>query len=444
MVFSSLEFIFRFFPVFILIYYLTPMKLRNGVLFIGSLIFYAIGEPVYVSLLLGSCVVNYFIGRMLINDQGKKRKAVFILGILCNVSLLMTFKYVKSLVLPIGISFYTFQAVSYLADIYRQERKAEVKFFRFSTYLCMFPQLTAGPLIPYEQMFGMLRNRKYSLRMLEEGVKTFVWGLGAKVLLANRLGIMWNDIQTIGFKSISTPMAWLGAVSYSMQIYFDFLGYSLMAIGIGRLLGFYLPENFDVPYMAKSVTEFYRRWHMTLGDWFRKYIYIPLGGNKGGWFKTCRNLLLVWMLTGIWHGASLNFLLWGLVLGILIVLEKTIWLKWLNKSKILCHIYMIFLMPLTWMLFAITNFQDLGVYFGRLFGMGMGSVVINSADFVSAIQKFGPMLLCGVFFCTSLPGKLKHLIQSRIVETLILIVMFWLSIYYLYAEGMNPFMYFRF
>lgn len=444
LVFGSLEFLFRFLPVFLITYYISPEKYRNIVLFAGSIIFYAMGEPVYVTLLLLSALMNYAAGRLLIKEDGTRRRAVFAAGVLYSLLLLISFKYSKTLALPIGISFYTFQAVSYLTDVYRQEIPAEKRFLRFATYLCMFPQLTAGPLVSYEQMRGAIRSRQYSLRMVETGLKTFVWGLGAKVLLANRLGLLWHDIQTIGFKSISTPMAWLGAAGYSMQIYFDFLGYSLMAIGVGRMLGFYLPQNFKLPYMAKSVTEFYRRWHMTLGLWFRKYVYIPLGGNRGGMIKTCRNLILVWLLTGIWHGAGLNFMLWGISLGSLIILEKVIWLKWLNKSRVLSRIYLLFVIPLTWMMFAISDIGELFVYFGRLFGSKAAGVVVNYGDFTGALTNYLPLLLVGALFCTSLPGKMKFLIKNRFVEGILLLGLFWISVYYLYVEGANPFMYFRF
>lgn len=348
------------------------------------------------------------------------------------------------MVLPIGISFYTFQAVSYLADVYRGVISAEKRFDRFATYLCMFPQLTAGPLVGYEHVQGSLLTRNYSLRMVETGLRTFVWGLAAKVLLANRLGLLWHDIQTIGFKSISTPLAWLGALTFSMEIYFDFLGYSLMAVGVGRMLGFYLPENFNLPYTAKSVTEFYRRWHMTLGAWFRKYVYIPLGGNRSGKAKMCLNLLLVWLLTGVWHGADLNFMLWGAALGIMIVLEKLFWLRWLEKSKVISHIYLLFVIPLTWMMFAITDVKELGIYYGRMFGVESGNLQVNPADFMDSVKDYWPLLLTGVLFCTPIPGIVSRLMKNRFAEAALLLLVFWLCIYYLYIEGVNPFMYYRF
>lgn len=469
LVFSSLEFIFRFFPVFIIIYYIVSDKYRNSVLFFGSLIFYGMSEFIYVGLLLFSAVVNgelnnlhgllyhspgmllllsvavnYSTGRLIPGKNGKGRKGVLAMGVLYNMGVLAAFKYSRFLPLPIGISFYTFQAVSYLADIYRGVITPEKKLSRFATYLCMFPQLTAGPLVSYEQIRPQLSERRYSLRMLERGLRTFVWGLASKVLLANRLGILWNEIQTIGFKSISTPMAWLGAFTFSMEIYFDFLGYSLMAIGVGRMLGFYLPENFNMPYMAKSVTEFYRRWHMTLGAWFRKYVYIPLGGNRKGIVKTCRNLLIVWALTGIWHGAGWNFILWGSSLGLLIILERLIWLKWLEKSRVVCRLYILFVIPVTWMMFAITDIRELWIYFERMFGTVSAGVRINPSDFSDAVRNYRPLLAVGFLFCTSIPGKLYSLIKNRFLEALLLLLVFWLSIYYLYVEGVNPFMYFRF
>lgn len=444
MVFGSLDFILKFFPFFLIIYYMVPGIYRNSVLFLGSLIFYAYGEPKYVGVLLLSAVVNYALGRWMRAGDGRARKGVLLLGVLYNIGLLAAFKYVSALSLPIGISFYTFQAVSYLADIYRGVIPAEKRFARFATYLCMFPQLTAGPLVSYEQMGTQLAERRYSMRMVEKGLRTFVWGLAAKVLLANRLGLLWHEIQTIGFKSISTPMAWLGAFAYSMEIYFDFWGYSLMAAGVGRMLGFYLPENFHMPYTAKSVTEFYRRWHMTLGSWFRKYVYIPLGGNRQGRAKTYRNLLIVWFLTGIWHGAGWNFVLWGMTLGILILLEKGIWLKWLEKSRVLCHVYIAFCLPMTWMMFAIDDIRELFIYFGRMFGVSTGGSFVNPSDFIKAVSDYWYLLLIGFFFTTSLPKKLSGLIKNRFVEAVLLLFLFWLSIYFLRVEGANPFLYFRF
>ena len=443
-VFSSFDFIFRFFPVFLILYYLVPLKYRNGVLFLGSLVFYALGEPVYVGLLFLSALVNFLLAGRIPRKDGNRSRLVTAAGILYNIGILAAFKYTPFLTLPIGISFYTFQAVSYLLDVYRGVLEPEKRFDRFATYLCMFPQLTAGPLVGYEQMQGQLLARSYSPRMVEKGLRTFVLGLASKVLLANRLGLLWNEIQTIGFKSISTPMAWLGAFTFSLEIYFDFLGYSLMAVGIGRMLGFYLPKNFHQPYLAKSVTEFYRRWHMTLGAWFRRYVYIPLGGNREGTWKTCRNLLAVWLLTGIWHGAGWNFLLWGGILGLLIILEKLIWQKWLEKSHVLCRLYIWFVIPLSWMLFAITDLQELGIYLGRMFGLGGAFACANSADFVRIIRDCWPLLALGFLFCTPLPGKLYRLIKNRFIEAVVLLLVFWLCIYFLYVEGANPFLYYRF
>lgn len=444
MVFGSLNFIFRFIPVFLIIYYIVPRTYRNAVLFLGSLIFYAVGEPVFVGLLFLSALFHYLIGLAIQGKDGKKRKSVLVFGVICDLLVLSTFKYVDSLALPIGISFYTFQSISYLADVYRGVIEKEKNFGRFATYLCMFPQLTAGPLVSYGQIAPALKDRRYSVRMVEKGLRTFVWGLAAKVLLANRLGLLWNEIQTIGFKSISTPMAWLGAFTFSMEIYFDFWGYSLMAVGVGKMLGFNLPENFNFPYMSKSITEFYRRWHITLGTWFRKYVYIPLGGNRKGFLTTCRNLLLVWLLTGIWHGAGWNFALWGLTLGILIVLEKGIWLKWLEKSHVVCRLYLLFIIPITWMMFAITDVKELLLYLQRMFGAGAGVRVINPMDFVSMAGKYWTVLVPGVLFSTSLAEVLSKLLKNRLVEALLLLGLFWLCVYYLYMEGANPFMYFRF
>lgn len=378
MVFSSLEFIFRFLPLFLLIYYIMPARFRNAVLFLGSLCFYAWGDLKYLFLILISILINYFIVIEMKRNKIYSRMWL-IAALLYNLGMLFFFKYINFVIeninipvralthgtgigalqlgLPLGISFYTFQAVSYVIDVYREDIKVNPNLFRFATSLVMFPKLVSGPIAAYGDMEEQLAERRYGLFKFEKGLKLFVIGLGMKVLLANRIGILWNDIQTIGFESISTPLAWLGSFGYSLQLYFDFQGYSLMAIGIGRMLGFHLPENFNHPYMAKSMTEFWRRWHMTLGAWFRNYVYIPLGGNRRGTGRLAINMLVVWLLTGLWHGASWNFVLWGLVLFILILFEKLYFKRILDRSRIIARIYMLLAIPLTWTLICGEQFK---------------------------------------------------------------------------------------
>ena len=391
LVFSSLEFLFRYLPLFLILFYAVPKRFRMFVLFAFSLILYALGDPVHVLILLGMSVVNWLFGyglatepdadgkkvsglhgkiahpgvrglrRKTINwselqlfeetvDQRKeetyrntaspqtvkKRKFWLAVSVLCNASLLIFFKlsnvFEENMLLPVGISFYTFKSISYLIDVYRSGH-AERSFLRFGAYLCCFPQIVSGPIMRYGEMEQAQQFGVWKAARAEDGLKYITAGLGMKVLLADRLGFLWNDIQTIGFESISTPLAWLGAAAYSMELYFDFAGYSLIAVGIGRMIGLPAIKNFDQPYSSRSVSEFYRRWHMTLGSWFRDYLYIPLGGNRKGTLRTVFNLLLVWAVTGFWHGGGLHFILWGMILGLLVVIEK-LWIgRWLKKSK---------------------------------------------------------------------------------------------------------------
>lgn len=454
MVFNSIEFLLYFLPAFTLIYYLTPVRYRNITLLAGSIFFYAYGEPVYVLLLMGSVLVNFAVGKYLSIERKKnssRRRLLFWVTAGADVFVLCFFKCVPqtgwlsgSVGLPLGISFYTFQILSYLADVYRGEIYAEKSLLRLGTYIAMFPQLVAGPIVNYSEVSEDLQSRSYRLAYVDEGLKIFVAGLSLKVLLADRLSVLWHQIQTVGFISISTPYAWLGAIGYSMQIYFDFYGYSLMAVGLGRMLGFHLPENFNMPYMAKSVREFYRRWHMTLGRWFAKYVYIPLGGSRRGMFRTVVNLFIVWMLTSFWHGGGLHFFAWGMSLWLLIVMERLFDRKGLlAKSRVLSHCYVLFVIPLTWMCFAIPDFGDLGIYFGRLFGFVQG-INVNKADVTGALADYGVFLALGILLCTPLPKKLFEKWKDNVAGMFLLAVLFWMCVGRIMAEGNNPFMYFRF
>ena len=329
LVFDSLEFLFRYLPLFLLLFFIVPQKGRPLLLFLGSFLFYAMGEPRYFFVLLGMSAVNYLFGKSLGMGAGEtrqegsseeklgRRKGLLCIAVSCNLLLLFYFKISnaldRSFLLPLGISFYTFKSISYLADVYRRTTEAETSFIRFGAYLCMFPQIVSGPIMRYQTARKGLHCGKISLRQVEDGLKWLVFGLAAKVLLADRLGILWNDIQTIGFESISTPLAWLGAAAYSLRLYFDFAGYSMMAAGMGRMLGFPFLRNFNYPYASRSVSEFYRRWHMTLGNWFRDYVYIPLGGNKKGPWKRALFTTITFSLSGLWHGAGWNFVIWGLL-----------------------------------------------------------------------------------------------------------------------------------
>lgn len=462
MVFSSLPFIFVFLIFFIIIYSLMPAFLKNFCLLLGSFLFYWYGveeNPEYMLLLAGSILINYLLG-LGIGYFEKIKHFLLILGILLNVGTLFFFKYasffmeiiarihtgapqdVFRLLLPLGISFYTFQNISYLADIYKGRVRCEKNLIRFGVYAAMFPKLTSGPIVPYRDMRWALRKRKQSLALFEQGLRYFTIGLGFKVLIANRIGGLWRDVAGIGFESISTPLAWMALYAYSFQIYFDFHGYSLMAMGLANMLGFHLPQNFDYPYLSVTMTEFWRKWHMTLGAWFKEYIYIPLGGNRKGAFKTVRNLLIVWIFTGIWHGAGLNFLLWGLFLFAVIVIEKNVTAGWFQRLPALGHLYMAFLIPLSWLLFAFQDMGQLWIYVKRLFPFaGLDTAVIFTQDYIKYGKLYGISFLAAILFSTRIPEKLYRKYRGGLVITLLLLAVFWFSVYCL-CKGMNdPFFY---
>ena len=468
MVFSSLPFLFVFLPVFFLCYGLAPTRWKNLLLFGGSVAFYAYGAletPLYIALLLVTIGVNWLVGLRL--APGKpRRKLWLILGLLYDFFWLLLFKYAGfffdngaalwnlatgdavsrswSLILPIGISFYTFQIVSYLIDVYWEKVEPARSFVDLGAYLCMFPQLIAGPIVQYNQVAEQLKSRSATLADVDEGLRIFVLGLGSKVLLANRIGALWSDAQAAGFDSLSTPAAWMAAAAFSFQLYFDFYGYSLMAVGLGRIMGFDLPENFRDPYQSVSMTEFWRRWHITLGSWFREYVYIPLGGNRVGKAKVIRNLLIVWLLTGFWHGASWNFLLWGLLLFLLLAIERVGLRVFLEKHRWLGHLYMLFLIPLSWMLFAITDFSQLGVFFFRLFPLDGQIWGIFAGDWLEFGQVYGHWLVLCLLFCTPLPKKLWAKLKTTPVAIVFLLAVFWAAVYCLYMGMNDPFLYFRF
>lgn len=471
MVFSSLTFLFAFLPIFLVLYYCSPAKYRNGLLFMGSLVFYGIGEPLYLCLIICSVLVNLGIGLFIDRSERLSGKRLWLItGLLYNFGLLFFFKYTNffleningvlklchsgtqlkllELTLPLGISFYTFQIVSYIIDVYRGKVKADHSVISLGAYLCMFPQLIAGPIVVYSDIRRELHERTITIHNLDDGLKTFILGLGFKVLLANRVGTLWNEVCTIGFESISTPLAWLGSLAYSMQLYFDFCGYSLMAIGLGKMLGFTIPENFHHPYLSRSVTDFWRRWHITLGAWFREYVYIPLGGNRKGRIRTIVNLGIVWLLTGFWHGAAWNFILWGVFIFLLEILEKNLLLPVLNHKSIAAHIfshiYMILYILVSWTIFAISDFNQLAMYLARMFPFfGMGHT-LNSYDFVKYLTDYSVLLICCILFCTAGPEKLYHRFKNKLGGIVIALIIFWYSVYYLAIGMNNPFLYFRF
>ncbi len=463
MIFSSLEFIFIFLPILLIIYYITPNKYRNYVLLFGSIIFYFIGvkdHPAYMLLLAISVIINYFIGR-LIGKNKKYSKIMLIFGIIYNLSFLFVFKYYDfvvsiiskistkeiktlNLTLPLGISFYTFQVIGYLIDVYKEKYDPEKSILNFSTNMIFFAKIISGPIVQFDDIKKQLEGRPYKLSKFIQGVRYFIVGLGLKTIIADNIGIMWNDILMIGIESISTPLAWLGIFTYAFEIYFDFWGYSVMAQGIGKMFGIDIPDNFNLPYLSKSFTEFFRKWHITLGTWFKNYIYIPLGGNRKGTIRTLLNLFIVWVITGLWHGANWNFIIWGIFIWILIVNEK-LWLKkYLDKYPIIGHIYMIFFIPLTWTIFNITNLSQLNIMFEKLFPFFGSNEVIDNLDFVKYIKDYGILMIISLICSTKLPKNLIEGKEYNWIEIVALLAIFWLSVYLLYTGLSNPFLYFSF
>lgn len=448
---SSMEFLFRFLPVFLIVYYLVPARWRDAVMFLGSILFYAAGAPVFVVLLLGMTVLNYFCGVLLFYDRAthrpvRERRGTLAFAVIADAGVLVLFKVlalaVDSSLLPLGISFYIFKMISYQADLYRGTIPGPVSFIRTAAYFIMFPQVTQGPIMRYQEGFGR-PHAALSPERFEEGLTYVVMGLGMKVLLADRLAILWNEVYKIGYDGMSTPLAWLGAYGYSFRLYYDFWGYSLIAAGIGVMLGFPFIENFIHPYAAANIGDFYRRWHATLGSWFKDYIYIPLGGSRRGTGRTIRNLLIVWLCTGLWHGGTWNFVIWGLVLGAVIIFEKFVLGKG-TVGKITGRFNVLVIIPLTWVVFAVTDLPQLGMYFARLFPFfGLGQTV-NPSDFTRELSMFAPYL--GASVVLLFPQVYQWLVRHRRNPFVILLLaaVFWYSMYYLANSSGNTFMYLNF
>lgn len=470
MVFSSLVFLFFFLPITLLLYFISPWKVKNSILLIVSLIFYAWGEPVYIVLMIFSAIVDYFHGIIISKYREKslwKARLGLISSLTINLLLLGFFKYADFLItninlllntnlaplhlaLPIGLSFYTFQTMSYTIDVYRGEVKAQKNPFTLALFVCLFPQLIAGPIVRYEIIAEELENRKTSLNDFANGIRLFTIGLGKKVLLANNMGLIWREISEGTLTDMSLFSAWFGAIAVGFQIYYDFSGYSDMAIGLGRMFGFTFPQNFNYPFISRSLTEFWRRWHMTLGRWFRDYVYIPLGGNRVGRVRWYINLLIVWGLTGLWHGASWNFVLWGLYFGLILALEK-MWLLdfFAKKPAFFSHLYFLVLITLSWPLFFFEDVLAGFKYIGVLIGVN-GSQLIND-QFLYLFTTNGFL----VFICiigaiplkTILVDKLPHSLQTSVnhyVVPIFCMVILFLSTAYLANDSFNPFLYFRF
>lgn len=466
MVFSSTIFLCVYLPLVLLGYYICPKKGRNLFLLIASLVFYAWGEPKYVFLMIFSILVNYIFGRLMDKHrENKKRlKLMLVLSVVIDIGLLSVFKYTDFIItnvnaifgssfdllkiaLPIGISFYTFQAMSYTIDVYRNDVRVQKNLIDFGMYITMFPQLIAGPIVRYADVQDQLAERSVTTADFSEGVMRFVVGLGKKVLLANQMGAVWSEIYALG-GDVSALMAWTGAIAYTFQIYFDFSGYSDMAIGLGRMFGFKFPENFRYPYQSVSITDFWRRWHITLSTWFKEYLYIPLGGNRRGLARQALNLLIVWSLTGFWHGAGWNFVLWGLYYFVILFIEKLFLLKALDKlPKFFRHVYALLLIIIGWVIFASDDVSVLLPFLGSMFG---ANGAIGGMDVYTLLTKAALLVICCIA-STELPKKLflsaagamneKAAFTLKSVLTIALLA---LSMILLIGDSYNPFLYFRF
>lgn len=461
MVFSSLVFLFVFLPVVIICYACAPRRIKNLILFVFSLIFYAWGEPVYIVLMLITTVADYGFGLLLSRPKLSltQRKTVVILSVIINLSILSFFKYADFIIvnvnalmnttipltdlpLPIGISFYIFQSLSYIIDVYRRDIEAQRNWIDFATYVAMFPQLVAGPIVQYGTIAKQLGERSVSVQLFAAGVRRFIIGLAKKVLLANNIGLLWTTISTSNVESMPVLTAWLGIIAFAFQIYFDFSGYSDMAIGLGMMFGFKFNENFNYPYVAQSITEFWRRWHISLGSWFRQYVYIPLGGNRRGLRIQIRNIIIVWMLTGIWHGASWNFLIWGLYFGVILMLEKWWVLKALAQlPRWTRHVYALLLILIGWVCFAFEQFTIMVSYLWTMFAWLQKPLWNDETIYLLYTNGFLIILLV----LASMPFKSWIKVNWHgVIQLGWLGVLFVLCIAYLVDGTFNPFLYFRF
>lgn len=476
MVFSSLTFLFAFLPIVFIIYYAVPQKAKNVVILVSGLLFYAWGEPIYVLAMILSTFIDYTAGRIIdkYDDKPKIRTICLIVSLVMNIGLLGTFKYLGFLInsvngwfglsipnpnlpLPIGISFFTFQSMSYTIDLYRRNIKVQKSAVNFIAFVTLFPQIVAGPIVRYEDVQNELEYRSITEKMLGDGISRFITGLGKKVLIANNIGMLWTQVKGMDYGELSAVTAWLGILAFTFQIYFDFSGYSDMAIGLGKMMGFNFPENFNYPYMSHSISEFWRRWHMTLGAWFKSYIYIPLGGNRKGLPRTIVNLLIVWAITGIWHGASWNFMLWGVYFGVLIILERLFMGKVLEKiPSFFSWLYTFVLVVFGWVMFEAvdTSIVNVGEMFGQVFSYigamfgANGMVMDNTASF--AIVNYGVMFAICILGSSDMLKNAADYIRKKapewiqygfpVAQTAVMLA----SVAYITTSSYNPFLYFNF
>ncbi len=486
MVFSSLSFIYVFLPVVLILYFISPMKIKNLIIFVSGILFYAWGEPICVLIMLLSTVIDYTAGIFMhkFDDDQKKRTICLIVSVVMNVGLLAVFKYSDFIIdsinamfsleiinpvvklnkainsvfnlglneqrvdLPIGISFFTFQSMSYTIDLYRRNIKVQKSFINFSSYVSLFPQIVAGPIVRYEDVQKEIDTRKINVSMGADGIAIFVKGLSKKVLLANNIGILWTTIKAMDYSEISAATAWLGILAFTFQIYFDFSGYSDMAVGLGKILGFNFPQNFDHPYMSKSISEFWRRWHITLGNWFRSYVYISLGGNRKGLPRTLLNLIIVWALTGLWHGSSWNFVIWGLYFGVIIIIERIGFGKILEKLPSFVSVFYTFILVVFgWVLFDTNDLPSCFAYLKAMFG-GNGIFIDGYAKYFIAtnILIFALCIFGSTDWFGKIVAKIKEKYSAIVIWSapFIQFIMMLICTSFLVNATYNPFLYFRF
>jgi len=466
MIFSSIPFLYYFLPIVLILYFIAPKGLKNTVLLVASLVFYGWGEPIYLFLMIGTILLGYVFGLLIEHFSGKKLAKLFlILSVASSIAGLAFFKYADffiqnfnavtglsvpllRLALPIGISFYTFQILSYTVDVYRGHVPAQKNPLHLATYVALFPQLIAGPIVRYTDIKEQLTSRTHSFEKAASGIRRFIIGLAKKVLIANSLGELCEAFMQSS--ELSVLYYWLFVIAYMLQIYYDFSGYSDMAIGLGRLFGFEFMENFNYPFISKSISEFWRRWHISLGSWFRDYVYIPLGGNRVKRIRHLCNIFVVWFLTGFWHGAAWNFVIWGLYFGVLLTIEKFFFAKRLEKHPIAGHVYVLFFVAISFMIFAGESLGQAVSYVGGLFGAG--GLPVLSSECVYQVKNYGFLLLISCVGATPLPNMLKEKLDQKtgfaptvyVIEILALVGLLLGITGYLADGSFNPFLYFRF